>query len=278
MQQSVEHLTPSEALDLPARVLVTGAAGGIGSALVRRLLKAGVAVIATDRGEAPRNFFDGLASSDDRGQSAVARSQWIGADLATRAGRDAVVHAVLGQGGVPALGGLVHVAGVLDPVDWNLIDESQVEQLFCVNLQAPFFLIRGLLPAFGPNASVVLMGSIAAIRGSPKTPFYAASKAALRNLGASMAMALQPRGIRVNVVAPGLIDTPLTDGLNVRLASERGIPVAQVESERAQVIPAGRAGTPDEVVSTCLFFLSRQSSYCTGTTLHPTGGVWAGTI
>jgi len=277
MQQSVELPTPSEALDLPARVLVTGAAGGIGAALVRRLLKAGVAVIATDRGKAPQDSFDWLASADARGQSAVGRCQWIAADLATREGRDAVVHAVLKQGAA-VLGGFIHVAGVLDPVDWNLIDESQVEGLFCVNLQAPFFLIRGLLPAFGPDASVVLMGSISALRGSPKTPFYAASKAALRNLGASMAMALQPRGIRVNVVAPGLIDTPLTDGLNVRLASERGVSVAQVESERAQAIPAGRAGTPDEVVSACLFFLSRQSSYCTGTTLHPTGGVWAGTI
>lgn len=277
MQQSVELLTPSEALDLPARVLVTGAAGGIGAALVRRLITAGVAVIATDRGETPRDFFDGLAGSDARRQLVVGRCQWIAADLSTREGRDAVVHAALGPG-TPVLGGFVHVAGVLDPVDWSLIDESQVERLFSINLQAPFFLIRGLLPFFGPGASVVLMGSIAAMRGSPKTPFYAASKAALRNLGASMAMALQPRGIRVNVVAPGLIDTPLTDALNVRLANERGVPVAQVESERAQAIPAGRAGTPDEVVSACLFFLSRQSSYCTGTTLHPTGGVWAGTI
>jgi NAD(P)-dependent dehydrogenase (short-subunit alcohol dehydrogenase family) len=125
---------------------------------------------------------------------------------------------------------------------------------------------------------VVLMGSIAAVRASPKTPFYAASKAALRNLGASLAMILQPRGMRVNVVAPGLIDTPLTDALNLRLAGERGLAVAQVAAERAQAVPAGRAGTPDEVVSACLFFLSRQASYCTGTTLHPTGGVWAGTI
>jgi NAD(P)-dependent dehydrogenase (short-subunit alcohol dehydrogenase family) len=128
------------------------------------------------------------------------------------------------------------------------------------------------------DASVVLMGSVSALRASPKTPFYAASKAGLRNLGASLAMVLQPRGMRVNVVAPGLIDTPLTDALNVRLARERGLTVEQVAAERAQAIPAGRAGTPDEVASACLFFLSRQASYCTGTTLHATGGVWAGTI
>ena len=83
---------------------------------------------------------------------------------------------------------------------------------------------------------------------------------------------------RGTCLAPGLIDTPLTDAMNVRLAIERGVTVEKVEAERAQAIPAGRAGTPGEVVSACLFFLSSQSSYCTGTTLHPTGGAWAGSI
>ena len=75
-----------------------------------------------------------------------------------------------------------------------------------------------------------------------------------------------------------VIDTPLTDGLNKALAMERGVAVAQIESERALPIPAGRPGTPDEVASACLFLLSRQASYCSGITLHPTGGVMAGAI
>jgi NAD(P)-dependent dehydrogenase (short-subunit alcohol dehydrogenase family) len=257
---------PQESLDLPARVLVTGAAGGIGAALVSRLLKAGVAVIATDL----------------TGQPAALGSQpgtlrWIRADLGQRAGREALAEALTGTH-AELIGGFVHVAGILDPAQWDAIDEAQVEHLFAVNLNAPFFLVRALLPVFTADASVVLMGSIAGLRASPRTPFYAASKAALRNLGASMAVAFQPRGIRVNVVAPGLIDTPLTDGLNKALAIERGVPVAQIESERALPIPAGRPGTPDEVASACLFLLSRQASYCSGITLHPTGGVMAGAI
>lgn len=91
------------------------------------------------------------------------------------------------------------------------------------------------------------MGSIAALRASPRTPFYASSKAARRNLGASMALALH---------------------------------VARIETDRALPIPAGRAATVDEVVSPCrfLFLLSRQSSDCTGTTIYPTSGMRDGVI
>ena len=260
---------PAEALDLPASVVVTGAGGGIGAALVARLLAAGVSVLASDLVPIPAQLQHPLLA-------------WVSADLSTRDGRQTLADAAFQRFGHPGqqapLEGFVHIAGVIDPVDWDVIDEAQVERMLAINLQAPFFLTRSLLPLFSPQSSVVLLVSISALRASPKTPFYSASKAALRNLGASMAMTWQSRGIRVNVVAPGLIDTPLTDALNERLAAERGISVAQVSAERAQAIPAGRPGNVEEVVSACLYFLSHQSSYCTGATLHPTGGVWAGSI
>ena len=253
---------PRSSLRLPSRVLVTGAAGGIGQALVRQLADGSVAVVGTDRCDRPHD---------------TAANHWVRADLASADGRSGLVVAVGALQG-PPLGGFVHVAGILDPADWEQIDEAQMAQVFAVNLAAPFFLTRALLPCMAPDASVVLIGSVSALRASPKTPFYSASKAALRNLAASMALALQPRGIRVNVVAPGLIDTPLTDGLNQQLALARGVPVATIETERAQPIPAGRAGTTDEVASCCLFLLSAESAYCNGMTMHPTGGVMAGVV
>jgi len=252
----------STSMTLPDVVLVTGAAGGIGACLVRRLIEAGVEVIATDL------QVDAAGSSDS--------ARWVGADLSLAKGRDAVVAAAaLGR---RKIGGVVQVAGIIDQTDWDAISEEEIDRILSLNLKAPFLLVRALLPLLEAEASIVLLGSIAGSRASPKTPFYAASKAALRNLGASMAVALLPRGARVNVVAPGLIDTPLTHGLNQRLAREREVTLAQVAAERAAQIPAGRPGSTDEVAAACLFLLSRESSYCNGSTIHPAGGVMAGSV
>lgn len=245
---------PQAVLDLPSRVLVSGAAGGIGGAVAHKLADAGTAVVGTDRGVQPPGW----------------RAAWITADLADDAGPARIAEAS-GQ-----LDGVVLAAGMLDGAEWDAITPDAALRLLNVNLVAPYFLLRALLPRLATGSSVVVVGSIAGLRGSPATPFYAASKAGLRNLAASLALLLQPRGIRVNVVAPGLIDTPLTDGLNVTLAAKRGLPAEAIAAERAAAIPLGRAGSADEVADTCLYLLSRQSAYMTGSTLFSTGGVLAG--
>lgn len=245
-------------LDLPGRVLVSGAAGGIGGAIAAKLAAAGVDVIGTDLRPVPQDWQGG---------------QWIEADLATDAGRTALIEAIDDK-----IDGVVMAAGMLDPADWQRLDVAGAETLLRVNLLAPFFLVRALADRMNAGGAVVLMGSIAGARAAPATPLYAASKAALRNLGASLALLLQERAIRVNVAAPGLIDTPLTSGLNAELAERRGVSVETVVAERALPIPMGRAGTSEEVADTCLFLLSRQASYLTGSTLYATGGVLAGSI
>lgn len=246
---------PNVALDLPERVLVSGAAGGIGGAVASSLRAAACAVVGTDRGPAPSSW----------------QGEWIGADLA-----DPASYAALAAGIDGTLDGVVLAAGILDAAEWDRIEPEAAMKLLTVNLVAPFFLLRALLPSLTQGASVVVVGSVAGLRGSPATPFYAASKAGLRNLSASLALLLQPRRIRVNVVAPGLIDTPLTDSLNASLAAMRGVPVETIVAERAAPIPFGRAGTAEEVADSCLYLLSGQSGYVTGSTLFSTGGVLAG--
>src|SRR5215217_5129646 len=243
-------------LDVAQRVLISGAAGGIGGALADKLIDAGGHVIGTDRHAADSHW---------RGQ------QWLTADLGNRAGRDAIAAGIDGT-----LDGLVFAAGILDAADWQSIDEDAAADLLAINLTAPLFLTRALLPRLAKDSSIVIIGSIAGLRGSPATPFYAASKAGLRNLAASLALLLQPHDIRVNVVAPGLVDTPLTDSLNVTLAEKRGLSIEAIAAERAAAIPLGRSGSVDEIADTCLYLLSRQSSYMTGSTLFSTGGVLAG--
>ncbi len=248
---------PGFSLELPGSVLVCGAAGAIGGSVCHRLVAAGVAVTGSDRCAKPETW----------------RGNWIEADLA-----DATAPAAISGGAEAQLGGVVLAAGVLDPAGWDAITPEEATRLIAINLCAPYFVLRALLPHLSDGASVVVVGSVAGMRASPATPFYAASKAGLRNLAASLAMLLEPRRIRVNVVAPGLIDTPLTDALNLRLAVARGVDVGRIELDRAAAIPMGRAGTADEVADTCLFLLSHQSSYTTGATLFATGGVLAGIV
>ncbi|MCL4188688.1 MAG: SDR family oxidoreductase [Rhodobacteraceae bacterium] len=242
---------------LPGRVLVTGAAGGIGGAIVARLAAAGVEVVATDLHIPP----------------GPPPGRWVEADLVTDAGRAAVAAAVPGD-----LGGIVHAAGLLDPKPWDAVGAEAALRILAVNVVAPLLLVQALAGRMEPGGAVVFLGSVAGARAAPDTAVYAASKAALRNLAGTLAVALAPRGVRVNTLAPGLIDTPLTTGLDHRLAAARGQTPEAVAAARAAAVPAGRAGTAGEVADACLWLLGTGASYVSGATLYATGGALAGAI
>ena len=250
---------PSFNISLPTRVLVSGAAGAIGGEIVRRLSAAGCEVIGTDRAENPPDGFPGRL--------------WLGGDITLADDRRRILEGV----GAP-IDGAVLAAGVLDSADWRQIDQAAAESLLAVNLLAPFFITRDLIPGLAPDASVVILGSIAGARASPGTPLYGASKAGLRNLSASLALLLQPFGARVNLLAPGLIDTLLTSQLNAVRAEELGVDVETIMKERTASIPLARAGTVTEVADAALFLLSPVSSYFSGASLYMTGGALAGGI
>ncbi|MEJ1159170.1 SDR family NAD(P)-dependent oxidoreductase [Prosthecomicrobium sp. N25] len=247
---------PMAGLDLPARVLVAGAAGAIGSALAARLAGAGVSVTGTDLGERPQTS---------------AASDWIAADVTHPGAAETLADAV-----APGLGGFVYAAGILDPAPWDVVEPEAMDRIFAVNVKAPFLMARALATRMEPGGAMLFVGSIAALRASPKTPFYGASKAALHHLAATLAVALAPRGIRVNVIAPGLIDTPLSDALDRRLADERGVTIAEVRAERDGAVPLGRRGTPEEVAAAALPLLAREASYTTGSVVFTAGGALAG--
>ena len=249
-------------LSLPRTVLVTGAAGGIGAACVRRLAEAGSRVLATD-----------IRPPAQGALAALPGVEWLNADLCRSKDRARLVEAV-----PEGLDGLVHAAGIIDAAPWTSIAEEDIDRILAVNLKAPLLLLRDVASRLADAASVVLVGSIATRRASPNAMVYAASKAALHSLGASMALALAPRRIRVNIAAPGLIDTPLTDGLNARLAREAGLDVATMAARRSADIPLGRIGTPDDVAHLCLVLLSPDSAYLDAATVFGTGGSLAGAI
>jgi NAD(P)-dependent dehydrogenase (short-subunit alcohol dehydrogenase family) len=218
------------------RAIVTGAGSGIGAATVARLRADGWRVVGIDRSPASGEGMDlvvGDAADED------------------------VLHTALSRIG-DALEGLVCSAGVPPTGPWDA--RSAWDDVLRVNLTAAYDAFRVCRPALGAaGGSVVLVGSIVgAVDGSRRSPAYAAAKAGVEGLARSLALVGAADRIRVNVVAPGAIDTPF----DVRLAP----------ADRRPDIPLGRMGHADEVASVIAFLLGSQASYVTGAVWRVDGG------
>lgn len=246
----------------PERVLVTGASRGIGAAVVARLVAEGRKVVAVTRAGTP------LASG-----AAVVR-----ADLAVES--DVIERACRVHGG---LDGLVHAAGVAAHAPLEAITEAQLEDVFAIHVRAALRLTQGLvahLRESGRPGSIVHVASTLGLRPAAGTIAYSASKAAMIAMTKAAALELGPAQIRVNAVAPGLVDTDMTRTL--RLAPGEPMPTgaehaqrleAQLEAMRA-LHPLGRLGTAEEVADAIVYLLDAE--WATGGVLTIDGGLTAG--
>lgn len=157
---------------------------------------------------------------------------------------------------------LVINAGMSEHAPLEDITEEHFEQIFGLNVRSPLFALQAALPLLKPGASVVLIGSIADVIGTPGYGVYSASKAALRSFARTWTRELATRGIRVNVVAPGPIDTDM-----MLAASD------EVRNGLTQAIPLSRMGKPEEVANAALFLASDESSYIAGAEICVDGGL-----
>ena len=233
--------------------LVTGASGGIGGATARALHAAGARVgLSGTRAGA----LDALAGELGDGAFAVP------ADLSSANGAKTLV-----KDAEAALGGidiLVNNAGLTrDQLAVRMSDEDW-QMVLDVNLTAAFRLSRGCLRGMMKKrwGRIVSVTSIVGISGNPGQANYAASKAALIGMSKSLAQEVASRNITVNCVAPGFIDTPMTEGLS-----------DEQKQDLTARIPAGRLGEPADVAGACVFLASDEASYVTGQTLHVNGGM-----
>ena len=236
--------------------LVTGATRGIGLAVAAALAGAGARVIGTattDEGAA--SITSGLHSTD-------ANAEGVRLDVRDAAAIDTLVKDIEARYG--AIGILVNNAGItrdnllvrMKDDDWDAIMATNLKPAF----QLAKAVLRGMMKA--RRGRIIQIGSVVGSSGNSGQANYAAAKAALVGFSKSLALEVGSRDITVNCVAPGFIDTDMTQSMP--------------DAQRAALltrIPLGRLGAPEDVANAVLFLASPRAAYITGTTLHVNGGM-----
>ncbi len=235
-------------------VLVTGASRGIGAAIARRMAADGHDVAVhyhQDRSGAEAT----AAAVQASGQEAAVFQADIGApEAAWRLAEEAIMR-------FPDLAVLVNNAGIYDRRAMTEMAADHWRQTMAVNLDGPAALCQALAARLrAADGCIVHISSIVAARGTTHGQHYAASKAAL--LGLTKAQALEWAPLRVNAICPGYIATDI-------LADD----TAEKRQQRAEEVPLGRIGTPEDVAGAVSFLCSRDAAYVTGQTIHVNGGL-----
>ncbi len=237
--------------------VITGGSTGIGLATAQRFIADGAQVVITGRNQ--ETLEAAVAQLGDRATG-------IRGDVANLDDLDRLFAQVQKQFGRVDV--LFANAGIAPFVPFGSVTEEHFDRLFNINVRGLFFTVQKALPLLSENASIILNASVVAHSGLPNTSVYSATKAAVRSLGRTLAAELSPRGIRVNVVSPGLIETPLVGKL--------GLSQDDVEAFGAQIVqqtPLGRVGKPEEIAATAAFLASDDASYFTGADLVADGGL-----
>ena len=232
---------------------VTGASRGIGAGIARALDTAGARVALGGRDEAALAEVAATLTNDPVLLPGELADPAVPARLAAQA------LDVLGRVDI-----LVNNAAAAARQPTTELTADVLDHLYAVNVRAPLLLIAALLPSMAPGTSIVNMSSGSAVVGTPRRAAYAATKGALDAATRSLARELGPAGIRVNSVAPGVIDTNLW-------AKNKAIP-GVVETINAQT-PLGRWGQPDDIAGAVVFLASDAASFITGETLCVDGGL-----
>ncbi|MGW3124403.1 SDR family NAD(P)-dependent oxidoreductase [Streptomyces sp. NPDC001107] len=241
------------------KLLVTGGSRGIGRGIVLAAARAGADVLTCYVQES--EYVESLRRElkETGGDHHVIR-----ADVGDLAQVDSLVETAKEKYG--RLDGIVNNAGVISHIPFAELAPQEWSRVLDTNLTASYRIIQQALPLLGAGASVINVGSRGAAAGIPLRAHYTAAKAAVIGLTRSLAKELGGRGIRVNVIAPGVIETEAFDTL----------PAERAEGLRAtysQKTALARLGRVDELAAPVLFLLSDLSAYITGETLNVDGGI-----
>ena len=244
-------------IDLSGRIaIVTGASRGIGGAIARQLARQGAHVVAAARGENARAVADEIVASGDRAEA-------VALEVTEAGSAERIVTETMERHGRVDV--LVSNAGIARDQLLLRMKREDWDAVLATNLTAAFALTQAVLkPMIRQRAGrIICISSVVGQSGNAGQANYAASKAGLVGFTKAVALEVASRGITVNVVAPGLIDTDMTRAI-----------AESARNEWASKIPVRRLGTPDDVASAVCFLASDEASYITGQVLAVNGGMY----
>ena len=247
--------------------LITGAGGGIGLAVTKAYLDEGARCTAVDLGTAPPLDLAALIASHPD------RLQYVSADVVRADSIGAMIGAARARFGTITV--LFNNAAVFDLAPLLEADERSYQRIFDVNVKGLFFTMQAVLAqmlADGVKGSVINLASQAGRRGEALVAHYCASKAAVISYTQSAALAMAPHGIRVNGIAPGVVDTPMWAHVDALFAKAEGLALGEKKKAVGLAVPLGRMGAPGDIAGAAVFLASAAASYITAQTLNVDGG------
>lgn len=243
--------------------LVTGGARGIGRAICEAMAAAGARVAVSDLRKE-----DAAATADPLGGMAVAMNVMEFGTIAT-----SVKQVEDAWGGIDVL---VNNAGVFNMASIGRITVEDYRRQYDINVGGTIFAIQAVVPTMRKRGggAIINFSSQAGRRGEPNITLYCSTKAAVISITQSLALELANDKIRVNAIAPGVIDTPMWDVVDAQFAEYENKPKGQKKREVGEAVPLGRMGDPKDVADPCVFLASDEARYITAQTLNVDGGNW----
>jgi NAD(P)-dependent dehydrogenase (short-subunit alcohol dehydrogenase family) len=237
--------------------IITGGSSGIGLATAQRFVDEGAYVFIVGRRQ----------SELDRAVQQIGRNVTaVQADVTKLDDLDRLFSIVKKQRG--KIDVLFANSGSIEHRTLGEITPEHYDATFDVNVRGLIFTVQKALPLMAEGGSIILTSSIASIKGLHAHDTYSAAKAAVRSLARTWTVEFKGRGIRVNAISPGAIDTPIIDS-QVSTATE----AAELRAKFAAATPLGRIGRPEEIASAVLFLASDDSSFVAGIELFVDGGI-----
>jgi NAD(P)-dependent dehydrogenase (short-subunit alcohol dehydrogenase family) len=237
--------------------VVTGGSSGIGLAAAKKFVDEGAYVFIMGRRQ----------SELDKAKAEIGRNVTaVQGDVANLGDLDRLYRTVRDEKGAVDI--VVASAGLVERVLTKEATPEHFDKTFGINARGVYFTVQKALPLLRKGRSVVLVSSLLHLKGLPEHGTYAATKAAVRSFARTWATELKDRGIRVNTLSPGAVDTPIIDGQFKSKEEADG-----ARAFFAGITPLGRIGRPEEMASAILFLASDDSSYSTGIDLVADGGI-----